>query len=369
MLIKQFTAINLRSLSLISFTPHNNINIILGKNNDGKTSLLEGLYFSSSLKSFKSVSNSSLIKNGQKSTKLLLNVAKNHENITINIEKHLKFSNSVKINESRISAKDLLLSFPVLALNFGVENIITGPSESRRSLLDWGSFHVEHSYIDLYKNFTKVLKQRNSALKTKNPESLRYWDNLFIACGNEINNKRHDYFKLIDNHFTKYKEKILEITPDVYGDIKDSKLEYDKGWDISLSLKESINQNKEKDMILKHTTTGPHRCDIYFRSNNNTLKDVASMSTQIITGLILVLSQAKVFHVEHNDKPIILIDDLFFGIDDKNLLLVINLLIDSGAQCFVTAPDLYKTKLEESTAGKDEIRIYEFKDKELKVIN
>ena len=72
------------------------------------------------------------------------------------------------------------------------------------------------------------------------------------------------------------------------------------------------------------------------------------MSTQVINGLLLVLSQAKVFHVEHGDKPIILIDDLFFGIDDKNLLLVINLLVDSEAQCFVTAPDLYKAKLEES---------------------
>jgi DNA replication and repair protein RecF len=74
---------------------------------------------------------------------------------------------SSKSTISRSSAKDLLLSFPVLALNFGVENIITGSSESRRSLLDWGSFHVEHSYLDLYKNFSKALKQRNSILEKK----------------------------------------------------------------------------------------------------------------------------------------------------------------------------------------------------------
>jgi recombinational DNA repair ATPase RecF len=100
-----------------------------------------------------------------------------------------------------------------------------------------------------------------------------------------------------------------------------------------------------------------------------TLKDVSSMSTQVINALLLLLSQAKAFHVEHNDKPIILIDDLFFGIDDKNLLLVINLLIDSEAQCFVTAPDLYKAKLEESIINKKEIRIYEFKEKGLGVVN
>ena len=93
------------------------------------------------------------------------------------------------------------------------------------------------------------------------------------------------------------------------------------------------------------------------------------MSTQVINGLLLVLSQVRAFHVKHHDKPIILIDDLFFGIDDKNLLLVINLLVDSEAQCFVTAPDLYKTKLEESIVNNRDIRVYEFKGKNLKVVN
>ena len=73
--------------------------------------------------------------------------------------------------------------------------------------------------------------------------------------------------------------------------------------------------------------------------------------------------------MKHHEKPIILIDDLFFGIDDKNLLLVINLLIDSKAQCFVTAPDLYKAKLEEFISDNKEIRVYEFKGKDLKVVN
>ena len=159
MFISQFTASSLRALDLITLTPHPKINIILGKNNDGKTSLLEGIFFSSSLKSFKSVVSSSLVQTGHKSTQFLLNVSKNNENTTISVEKKLKGANIVKINDSRSSAKDLLLSFPVLALNFGVENIITGSSDSRRSMLDWGSFHVEHCYLDLYKNFNKALKQ------------------------------------------------------------------------------------------------------------------------------------------------------------------------------------------------------------------
>ena len=369
MFISQFTASNLRALDLITLTPHQNINIILGKNNDGKTSFLEGIFFSSSLKSFKSVVSSSLIQNAEKSTQLLVNVSKKQENITISVEKKLKGANVVKINDIRSSAKDLLLSFPVLALNFGVENIITGSSESRRSILDWGSFHVEHSYLDLYKNFSKALKQRNSMLKRKETDGLDYWDELYIRYGNEIHKKRSEYFSVLNDHFIHYKSKISEIIPDAYDDIKDSTLSFDQGWDETISLHESLIRLREKDLVLKHTSDGPHRCDIQFTSNGNNLKDVSSMSTQVINGLLLVLSQAKAFHVKHYEKPIILIDDLFFGIDDKNLLLVINLLIDSEAQCFITAPDLYKAKLEESIIDNEEIRVYEFKGKNLKVVN
>ena len=252
-----------------------------------------------------------------------------------------------------------------------------GDIETAVHTLKIGAFDYIEKPLDLNRVLTCVrnalnnnhLRKENSILKRKDMDNLDYWDDLYVKYGSEIHNRREGYFKRLNEHFIDYKEKILEIVPDAYADIKDSSLSYEQGWDNSMMLSESIRNNREKDIILKHTTAGPHRCDIKFSSNNNILKDVSSMSTQVINGLLLVLSQAKVFHVEHSDKPIILIDDLFFGIDDKNLLLVINLLIDSEAQCFVTAPDLYKSKLEESINNNKKTRIYEFKGKDLKVVN
>ena len=95
------------------------------------------------------------------------------------------------------------------------------------------------------------------------------------------------------------------------------------------------------------------------------LKNISSMSTQIIISLLLVLSQAEVFHVKHGFRPVILIDDLFFGIDDKNLRLVINLLVGSKAQCFITAPDLYKEKIKSLGRTANEVKMYEFIDGEI----
>ena len=70
--------------------------------------------------------------------------------------------------------------------------------------------------------------------------------------------------------------------------------------------------------------------------------------------------------MKHGVRPIILIDDLFFGIDDKNLRLVINLLVGSKTQCFITAPDLYKEKIESLGKATAEVKLYEFIDGELR---
>ena len=123
-----------------------------------------------------------------------------------------------------------------------------------------------------------------------------------------------------------------------------------------------------KDSNIKNTTKGPHRADMIFSVWTSELKNTSSMSTQIISSLLVIISQAKVFHVKHKYNPIILIDDLFFGIDDKNLQLVINLLVSSKAQCFLTAPDLYRIKLEDITDNKN-VKIYMFENNKLMEIN
>lgn len=363
MFINQLTATNLRSLEFITLTPEKNVNIIIGKNNDGKTTLLEGIYYCSTLKSFKQVSTSMLIKNHSKSLKVLLKYAKSGENTTISIEKNLTGGSINKINDKKASAKQLFINLPVLALNFGSTNIVTTNSDERRSFLDWGVFHVEHNYIDIFKDYQKAVKQRNSLLKKKDRTNLDYWTGIVVERGNLLHSYRESYFNEFNKHFISLQESIRSFMPDVYGDIRDMKLDFIRGWPNNKSLEIAMIESIDKDIIFKHTTCGPHRADISFKSSGIDLKHISSMSTQIITGLLMVLSQASMFHVKHDHNPIVLIDDLFFGIDDKNLKLVINLLVGSNAQFFITAPDLYREQLLSICQSNNKIKTYGFKNK------
>ena len=366
MFIEKYSASKLRGISLITLYPSNRVNIIVGNNNAGKTSLLEGIYYCSSLKSFKTVSPDTLIQIDQKTLKILLNVDKRSEKFTIYTEKSLSSPNIVKINDKRVNTKTLMLGLPCIALSFGVENIILQSPEQRRSFIDWGSFHVEPSHLYNFKNYTKTLKQRNTLLKKNDEAGLVYWTEELCRQGIMLNNSRQEYFNDLNKEFMNYIEKMTTLDASAYSDIKGTMIKYNQGWHTGSTLELALSSSYKKDLIMKHTTAGPHRADITFTSNTLDLKNISSMSTQIIVSLLLVLSQAEVFHVKHGFRPVILIDDLFFGIDDKNLRLVINLLVGSKTQCFITAPDLYKEKIKSLGENAEAIKLYEFVDGELK---
>ena len=108
-----------------------------------------------------------LVMASEKKFQINIKSCKSDENVVISVEKSLNASNVAKINGKRANAKDIMLATPVIALTFGTENAITQSADYRRGLLDWGAFHVEQSYLQLYKQYSKILKQRNNLLKVK----------------------------------------------------------------------------------------------------------------------------------------------------------------------------------------------------------
>ena len=369
MYINQYSASNIRGLKFFTLIPARHINVIVGKNNAGKTTMLEGIYYCSSLKSFKTGSTDNLVMASEKKLQLSLKSTKMNVKSHISIEKKLNSLNFAKINDKKATVRDVMLETPIIALTFGTENAVTQSADYRRGLLDWGAFHVEPSYLSLYKQYTKTLKQRNNLLKAKTSDSLQFWTEKLASIGADLDEKRREYFTLLSKEYSNYINLIKSYSDDVYDDIKNTTLSYYKGWDQELDLSDALSKSYIKDSAIKYTSVGPHRGDILFTKDLIDIKTISSMSTQIILSLLVVLSQSEVFHVKHGFRPIILIDDIFFGIDDMNLKLVINLLIDSKTQSFVSAPDLYKEKIRSLDKDNKEIRLYEINNGVIKEEN
>ena len=362
MRVLQLSTTGLRSLDLLTVFPSPNLNFIFGKNNAGKTSLLEALYLCGNAKSFKQANVDSLIKKDKKSLKILLKSVKFDEKYSISYEKTLNVQKKAKINDKSANTFSLMVQTPLMCLTFGSENLINLPPEYRRGLLDTGLFHVKHEYYEIYRSFSNNLKQRNKLLKTATYENLDFWTNKIIEDSLIINKHRDDYFQELQRAYATIIQEIVGFDKETYDDIKSSQISYYQGWPKGLSMKEACASCLDKDKALKYSTAGPHRADVFITTNADNIKEIGSMSTQIIVSLCFMLAQARVFHVKQKYSPILLIDDLFFGIDDKNLALVINLLLESKIQCFLTAPDLYKETITGLNLDHKETKMFELKN-------
>ena len=314
------------------------ITIICGENNAGKTSLLEAIYLTSNLKSFKGVPNAELIRSSSNIFKISLNFMQNSLKSNIFVEKTLK-SSKILYNDEKTTKSDISLLFPCYSLVFGFNNILLNDSSYRRDFIDTGMFHVEPESCKSFNVFEKVLKQRNFLLKSKKYDSNDLWDRQLIDANNKLSEYRESYFKYLKNHFSTIIESIKNKIPEIYNDISSLELEYINGWG-SDCFDMVLKQNQSKDRSLGYTSRGTHRSDFIVTSLGKPVRESGSMSTLVLSCLIINLAKINVFHVKHGFKPVLLIDDLFFGIDDKNLRTVVKLLVHSRGNIVLTAPNI-----------------------------
>ena len=329
--------------------------ILCGKNNAGKTSILESIYLASNLKSFKPVSNNELIKKTSSSFKISLNFLKNSLKNNIYLEKSLKSSKCL-YNNSRISKHDLTLAFPCYSLVFGFNNILLNDASYRRDFLDIGMFHVEPESIKAYNSFEKTLKQRNSLLKTKQYHALETWDTRLTQYNDQLSKLRTNYFTLLNKEFNNLISLMRDNTASLYEDVLSLNLRYFKGWDGNDFSKE-LEMSKSKDKNIGFTSKGTHRSDFTVSTMGKTVKEAGSMSTLVLACLMINLARINVFHVKHGFKPTLLIDDLFFGIDNKNLSTVVKLLVHSKGNIVLTAPNIYRDILEQISHENNDIAL------------
>ncbi len=331
------------------------ITIICGENNAGKTSLLEAIYLTSNLKSFKGVPNAELIRSSSNIFKISLNFMQNSLKNNIFVEKTLK-SSKILYNDEKSTKSDISLLFPCYSLVFGFNNILLNDSSYRRDFIDTGMFHVEPESRKSFNVFEKVLKQRNFLLKSKKYDSIDLWDRQLIDANNKLSEYRESYFKCLKNHFSTIIESIKNKIPEIYNDISSLELEYINGWGRDC-FDMVLKQNQSKDRSLGYTSRGTHRSDFIVTSLGKPVRESGSMSTLVLSCLIINLAKINVFHVKHGFKPVLLIDDLFFGIDDKNLRTVVKLLVHSRGNIVLTAPNIYKKILEKVCEENQELKL------------
>lgn len=333
--IKKLLLENFRNFHSTSLIPSQLTNILYGENGAGKTSLLEAISVLAHGKSFRSHKYRQLIKDGQRSFTLFAEVEENGRKSQLGVSRNVGGESTIRIDgRAASSSAQLAHILPLLVLTTSSFSLLEGPPKLRRQFFDWIVFHVEHDFSSLWKSYMRCLKQRNSMLRHDKIHyaTVKPWDQ-------EIGKIAHRIDELRRRVFNDFSELLYPLTGQ-YNFGSELSLDYVSGWPKGeLDYQRVLFDSFVRDCKLGYTQYGCHRSDIKIRLAGSVAVDILSRGQQKLLIAALFLSAAKFFIRTTDRLPLFVIDDFTAELDSANVQLLLEQVLDLGAQVFLTAVD------------------------------
>jgi len=345
----------------VSFSP--NYNIIYGNNGSGKTNLVESIYVLALTKSFRGSVDKILLMNSKDVCRIEGEVS---DKYTSKYKLILKDGGKkVKINDTKIDKlSDYISKISVVLFNPDDLRFIKDSPTIRRKAINLEISQINNSYLKNLNMYNKLLKQRNSYLKTTNinanssSEFLNILTNKLIDYGEKIYESRKKYINLLN-------QKIGNLYNSICG-IQDLVLEYSSdfnNFDRDKILKK-YQDNLNKDIILGKTTIGIHHDDIKFKLEGYNIKDYGSEGQQKNAIIAYKLTELEIFYQIRGNYPILILDDLFSELDRFKINNILNL-INEDIQTFITTTEI--DKINDSVLKKS--KLFEVVDGNVREVN
>ncbi len=340
MKIHHLKLLNFRNYEKIEFSFAPGYNIIYGNNGSGKTNLVESIYVLALTKSFRGTVDKVLIMNSKDVCRIEGEVSDNYTNKYKLIIKN--DGKEVKINDTKVDKlSDYISKISVVLFNPDDLRFIKDSPTVRRKAINLEISQINNSYLKNLNMYNKLLKQRNSYLKTTNinaNSSSEYLDILtkkLIDYGEKIYLSRRKYIDLLNSRIGDLYNSICQIS--------DLKLEYVsdyKDFDKDKIFKKYVD-NLNKDIILGKTSIGVHHDDIKFKLNGINIKDYGSEGQQKNAIIAYKLTELEIFYQVRGNYPILILDDLFSELDRFKINNILNL-INKDIQTFITTTEIDK---------------------------
>jgi len=319
----------LRNIEQTVLTPAPRLNLLIGENGSGKTTVLEAIHLLGRARSFRTAQPGQLIR-FKASDALIAGAIVDRDGlgrrIGIRLARRLR---DIHLDGRTLqSSAELLRTFPVQVIHPPSVTLLEGSPKSRRQFLDWGTFHVEPSYLDDWRRFAKALNQRNALLRQGRPAHIEPWNHELARYGTIVAEARSRYLELLSPF-------LKETIGTFFGDCA-IHVAYLPGWKAAMPLHEAIQGDTAEDIRQGYTRSGPHRGDFAITINDTPARTYLSRGQTKLLVYALLLAQANLMEGK-GGSVCVLIDDLASELDPRNRRRLLELLIRRRTQCFVTA--------------------------------
>lgn len=363
-MIKQLTVKNFRIFEekTVDFQP--GVNVILGKNGVGKTSLLEAIYFTSFTKSFKAPQDVDMVKQNKDFFQVASiweegKYSKAQANYLKKKGKRFIFD-----EETMTRMADVIGSFPLVFQSPEDFRVTAGPSVERRVYFDRFIAQISQAYLQDLIAYRKLLKNRNAHLKQLSEKKeyiysaqLEAYDRQLSPTMFRIADARNSYIKLFNTH-------LKELYASTFNNESTGKIVYKPSLtakteaDFQIVHSEQTQNNIEKEIILRRTLWGPNYDKYLFLRNDTPLIHYASQGEHKIWMTMLKLAEGAIITSLRGNEPIYLLDDLFAELDINNSKRITEKIMHAK-QVLISTTDMSDLRRHGIDVDKDNINIIE----------
>ena len=339
MVLRELTILNYKNIREASLRFSDKLNCFVGLNGQGKTNLLDAIYYLSFTKSAYNTIDSQNITHDEEMAmiqgKYLLDNQQPDqlEEISCGIKRGVKklFRRGKKDYKRLIEHIGLI---PLVMVSPQDSELISEGSDERRRFMDGVISQYDRSYLEHLMQYNTLLKQRNALLKQYEDVSAHIPVELFEV----IEIQMVDHAAYIYNQRTNFIQRFVPAFQEMYsaisGDTEQVSLQYVSQLQ-ERDLQESFARTRQRDLIVGWTTQGIHKDELDMRLGNHPLKRVGSQGQQKSYLLAMKLGQAIFL-----GKPILLLDDIFDKLDSERVERIIQLVSSERfGQIFITDTD------------------------------
>ncbi len=362
----------LHSIRLKNFRTHKNLelefseklNYIVGGNGEGKTSILESIYYLCTTKSYNAKSDYEVVSFNENEFEiegLFKDLTQDIVKVFFSLEENKK--NYIQNNKIVFRSSEVIGRFPVVILTPADHSITQGSPSERRKFVDSVISQASETYLKNLLGYNKTLRQRSSLLtriKENRNESLlaelEAWTERLVESGTDLIEHRIRFIKDFNDYISE-SYKIIMGNDEIPG-IYYSFLEDFKGKDVKDHFKKLVEEKKDEEMRRAANLVGPHRDDYVLEINNINLRTFGSQGQH--KTYQVVLRFAEFFYLKEitGKNPLFLLDDVFGELDTNRSVKISEYLRGVG-QAFITLTDFSNLSF---LKIKDEDMVFKLKD-------
>ena len=332
-----------RNLKGVCIKPSDKLNYIIGPNGSGKSSLLEAIHCLGRAKSFRTHKTNRLISEGFSSFTVFGQVQQKGRHIAVGMERQRGVSIIRLAGRTVTRASELTEVLPIAVLEPGLHQVIEEGPEHRRKFLDWGVFHVEHGFHNIWTGYRRALAQRNAALRAGwSKSATANWDLELVGFAEQLDQARRRYLLDLQEYIPRYTQKFIDLSL--------VQIRYQQGWREGVDYASYLSNQYISDKERGFTQYGPHRADLRIQIKGVDVRDYLSRGQQKTLVACLVLAQCAQMRAQ-DISPVVLVDDLPSELDVEKRMTLIQALEETGAQVFLTGTSTTLFSLDDDSQG------------------